>query len=219
MSKIDPPTRDMDASTFVEPFAITPKDFEECISGNTCNFRRMQYFNFFPLLHFHANGDGSIDFLEDCDPVSVFIFLEYKNCADPSANLFPKMLPIILNAIEEGNYDALRQLASWVDYDNFPPLDASANLAILPFLQSDNDQHVMCAYRVISRLKNFESDVYIPIAVSHLQTRPSSLQSFVASFLKKKTRENMGEHLLFLQQALSDKKITFKTRDVLRHFL
>jgi len=217
MSKIDPPTRDMDASTFVEPFAITPKDFEECISGGICDFRRMQYFNFFPPLHFHANGDGSIDFSE-CDPVSVFIFLEYKNCADPSANLFPKMLPIILNAIEEGNYDALRQLASWVDYDNFPPLDASANLAILPFLQSDNDQHVMCAYRVISRLKNFESDVYIPIAVSHLQTR-SLCQSFVASFLKKKTRENVGEHLPLLQQALSDKKITFKTRDVLRHFL
>jgi hypothetical protein len=217
MSKIDPPTRDMDASTFIEPFAITPKDFEECISGGICDFRRTQYFNFFPPLHFHANGDGSIDFSE-CDPVSVFIFLEYKNCADPSANLFPKMLPIILNAIEEGNYDALRQLASWVDYDNFPPLDASANLAILPFLQSDNDQHVMCAYRVISRLKNFESDIYIPIAVSHLQTR-SLCQSFVASFLKKKTRENVGDHLPLLQQALSDKKITFKTRYVLRHFL
>jgi len=207
----------MDASTFIEPFAITPKDFEECISGGICDFRRMQYFNFFPPLRFRENGDGSIDFSE-CDPVSVFIFLEYKNCADPSANLFPKMLPIILNAIEEGNYDALRQLASWVDYDNFPPLDASANLAILPFLQSDNDQHVMCAYRVISRLKNFESDVYIPIAVSHLQTR-SLCQSFVASFLKKKTRENVGEHLPLLQQALSDKKITFKTRDLLRHFL
>jgi hypothetical protein len=217
MSKIDPPTRDMDASTFIEPFAITPKDFEKCISGGICDFRRTQYFNFFPPLHFRENADGSIDFSE-CDPVSVFIFLEYKNCADPSANLFPKMLPIILNAIEEGNYDALRQLASWVDYDNFPPLDASANLAILPFLQSDNDQHVMCAYRVISRLKNFESDVYIPIAVSHLQTR-SLCQSFVASFLKKKTRENVGEHLPLLQQALSDKKITFKTRDVLRHFL
>jgi hypothetical protein len=75
----------------------------------------------------------------------------------------------------------------------------------------------MCAYRVISKLKNFESDVYIPIAVSHLQTRPSSLQSFVASFLKKKTRENVGEHLGLLQHALSDKKITFKTRDVLSH--
>jgi hypothetical protein len=211
----------MDCSgSFIEPFAITPKDFEECTSGGICNFREIQYFNFLPPLHFHANADGSIDFSEGCDVLSVFIFSEYKKCKDPSANLFPKMLPIILNAIEAGNYDALRQLASWVDYDNFPPLDASANLAILPFLQSDNDQHVMCAYRVISRLKDFESDVYIPIAVSHLQTRPGSLQSFVVSFLKRKTRENVGEHLLpLLQQALSDKKITFKTRDALRHFL
>lgn len=206
------------ASTFVEPFVITRQDFEECISGGICNFRGMQYFNFLPPLHFRANDDDSIDFPEGCDVLSVFIFSEYKKCADPSANLFPKMLPIILNAIEAGNYDALRQLASWVDYDNFPPLDASANLAILPFLQSDNDQHVMCAYRVISRLKNFESDVYIPIAVSHLQTR-SLCQSFVVSFLKKKTRENVGEHLGRLQQALSDKKITFKTRDALRHFM
>lgn len=208
------------SGSFIEPFAITPKDFEEYTSGGICNFRRIQYFNFLPPLHFHANADGSIDFSEGCDVLSVFIFSEYKKCKDPSANLFPKMLPIILNAIEAGNYDALRQLASWVDYDNFPPLDASANLAIFPFLQSDNDQHVMCAYRVISRLKDFESDVYIPIAVSHLQTRPGSLQSFVVSFLKKKTRENVGEHLLpLLQQALSDKKITFKTRDALRHFM
>lgn len=204
--------------SFSEPFAITPQDFAECTSEDTCNFRRMQYFNFLPPLHFRANDDGSIDFSEECDPLSVLVFLEYKNCADPSANLFPKVLPIVLKAIDAGNYDALRQLASWVDYDNFPPLDASANLAILPFLQSDNDQHVMCAYRVISRLKNFESDVYIPIAVSHLQTR-SLCQSFVASFLKKKTREDVGEHLPRLQQVLSDKKITFKTKDVLRHFV
>ena len=204
--------------SFSEPFAITPQDFAECTSEDTCNFRRMQYFNFLPPLHFRANDDGSIDFSEECDPLSVLVFLEYKNCADPSANLFPKVLPIVLKAIDAGNYDALRQLASWVDYDNFPPLDASANLAILPFLHSDNDQHVMCAYRVISRLKNFESDVYIPIAVSHLQTR-SLCQSFVASFLKKKTREDVGEHLPRLQQVLSDKKITFKTKDVLRHFV
>lgn len=206
------------ASTFTEPFAITPQDFAECTSEDTCNFRQMQYFNFLPPLHFRANDDGSVDFSEDCDALSVFVFVEYKNCTDPSANLFPKVLPIVLKAIEAGNYDALRQLASWADYANFPPLDASANLAILPFLQSDNDQHVMCAYRVISKLKNFESDVYIPIAVSHLQTR-SLCQSFVASFLKKKTREDVGEHLPRLQQVLSDKKITFKTKDVLRHFV
>lgn len=204
--------------SFSEPFAITPQDFAECTSEDTCNFRQMQYFNFLPPLHFRANGDGSIDFSEECDPLSVLVFLEYKNCADPLANLFPKVLPIVLKAIDAGNYDALRQLASWVEYANFPPLDASANLAILPFLHSDNDQHVMCAYWVISKLKNFESDVYIPTAVSHLQTR-SLCQSFVASFLKKKTREDVGEHLPLLQQVLSDKKITFKTKDVLRHFL
>ena len=208
-----------------DTFAITTKDFEECMSGPESglgsfvyNFRHMQYFKFLPPFHVFVHEDG-FDFPENCDPLSVSIFMEYKKCNDPTTNLFPKLLPIILKAIEDGNYEALRQLESWADYHNFPPLDASVNLAIMPFLESGNCDRVRLVYALLSRLKNFDSDIYIPIAVHHLQTQPDLFQANVSFFLKNKTVENMGEYLEPIRKALSHKTITFRTRDYLRHFM
>ena len=145
--------------------------------------------------------------------------MEYKKCNDPTTNLFPKLLPIVLKSIEDGNFEALRQLTSWAHYDNFPPLDASVNLAIMPFLESDNCDHVRLVYSLLSRLKNFDSSVYIPIAVHHLQTQPDLFQANVSFFLKNKTIENVGKYLEPIRKALSCKTITFRTRQDLRHFM
>jgi hypothetical protein len=209
----------------IEPFAITIADFEHCKSGPETglgtfiyNFRETQYFKFLPPFHVFVHEDG-FDFPENSDPLSVSIFMEYKKCDDPATNLFPKLLPIILKAIEDGNYEALRQLTSWVYYDSFPPLDASVNLAIMPFLESGNCDHVRLVYSLLSHLKNFESNVYIPIAVHHLQTQPELFQANVSFFLKNKTIENVGEYLEPIRQALLRKTTTYRTRNDLRHFM
>ena len=198
-----------------EPF-ITRKDIRDCIIENVCDFQTSQYFQFLKPLAFSIKSGEEPIFPHDSDALSVSFFIEYLKRED--VDLSPALMRILVKALETGNYTALRQVASWTGYRNFTTTEPIA-VVLKPFLESGDDTLLKSAYKVLSNLNLSDSDVYIPIAIAHLRTQPRSTQTFVASFLKTKTKERIGEHLEFLRDTLSSKKVSLTAIDWLKHFL
>ena len=228
----------------MEPFTITRKDVYDCVKitredhneiQGVCDFRQSQYFCFLSPLSFYIKEGEKPFFPHDSDALSVSFFLEYLKCdgeesvidigwskEDTSVDLFPALMHVLLKTL---CYNALRQLASWTGHRNFKESFLKTNsvativFALKPFLESVEEKLLKSAYTVLRNLNIPESDVFIPLAIAHLQTQHRCTQTYVASFLKTKTKEAIGENLGLLREMLSRRKTGITVLDWLRHFL
>ena len=212
---------------------ITRKDIYDCIKitkedrdeiQGVCDFRQSQYFCLLPPLSFYIKEGEKPFFPRDGDALAISFFTEYLKCdecdrvdigwdkEDTPVDLLPALMCVLLKSLESGSHNALRQLASWTKYRDFK-VSNSVVPALKPFLESGDKS----AYTVLSNLNMPDSDVYIPLAIAHLQTQPRCTQTYVASFLKTRTKEAIGENLGLLRETLSGRKITFAVINWLRH--